>query len=283
MVIGILKERFEDEQRVALSPFGVESIIRSGAEVIIEAGAGLQARFTDEQYQKAGATIAYSPEEAAGRAGIVLKVMPPERHEWEMIGEGQMLMSFQLLGMGRKGFIDYLLKNNVTCVAFEHLRGSDKAYPVLRIMSEISGQVAAQIAGRYLRSDHGGRGVLLGGLGGIAPAATVILGAGASGMAAAQSILGLGGQVILLDHDLDRHGVIHYCVPNMPSVVARTSTYALTNVLLPYLKVMLGGFDPERETTPCVRCGVITHKGEPTHSILNDVYGIDVDPYDCCQ
>ena len=204
MVIGILKERFEDEQRVALSPFGVESIIRSGAEVVIEAGAGMQARFTDEQYQKAGATIAYSPEEAAGRAGIVLKVMPPEQHEWEMVGDGQMLMSFQLLGMGRKGFIEYLLKNNVTCVAFEHLRGSDKAYPVLRIMSEISGQVAAQIAGRYLRSDHGGRGVLLGGLGGIAPAATVILGAGASGMAAAQSILGLGGQVILLDHDLDR-------------------------------------------------------------------------------
>lgn len=370
MVIGILKERFEDEQRVALSPFGVESIIRSGAQVVIETGAGDHARFSDEQYQKAGATVAYSAEEAAGRAGVVLKVMPPEQNEWEMLNAGQILMSFQLLGMGRKNFVEYMLKNKVTGVAFEHMRAKDGSYPVLRLMSEISGQVAAQIAGRYLRSDHGGRGVLIGGLGGIAPAATVIIGAGASGLAAAQAILGLGGQVILLDSDLDRlrdadmyfnkrvttvmatpenlrrgcriadvlitsisindpdshhiiteemvktmkpgavvvdisinqggcvetsrpttikdpvfekHGVIHYCVPNMPSVVARTSTYALTNVLLPYLKVVLSGFDPDLSTDPCVRCGVTMHDGMPTHSILRDIYGMDVDAYDCCQ
>ena len=370
MVIGILKERFEDEQRVALSPFGVESLVQAGAQVILEQGAGENARFTDEQYQKAGATIAYSAEETAGRAGIVLKVMPPEKEEWELLSEGQILMSFQLLGMGRKQFVEYMLQNKVTGIAFEHLRARDKSYPVLRLMSEISGQVAAQIAGRYLRSDHGGRGVLLGGLGGIAPAATVIIGAGASGMAAAQSILGLGGQVILHDSDLERlraadlyfnkrvttvmatpenlrrgariadvlitsisindpgshhiiteemvktmkpgavvvdisinqggcvetsrpttikdpvfekHGVIHYCVPNMPSVVARTSTYALTNVLLPYLHVMLDGFDPTKDTTPCVRCGVTMHECEPTHEIINDIYGMDVDAYDCCQ
>ena len=371
MVIGILKERFEDEQRVALSPFGVESLVQSGAQVIIESGAGDHARFSDEQYQKAGADIAYSPEEAAGRGDIVLKVMPPLKNEWEMLPDGKIFMSFQLLGMGRRQFVDHLLEKKITSVAFELLRTTAEHYPVQVLMSEVSGQVAAQIAGRYLRSDHGGRGVLLGGLGGIAPAAVVILGAGASGMAAAQAILGLGGQVILLDKDLERlryadmyfnkrittvmatpenlrrgcriadvfigaisindseshhmitedmvktmkpgavvvdisinqggcletsrpttikdpvfekHGVIHYCVPNMPSVVARTSTYALTNVLLPYLKALIpDGFDAEKDTDPCVRCGVVTWDGNPTHQILQDVYGMEFDPFDCCE
>ncbi|MBN1448104.1 MAG: alanine dehydrogenase [Bacteroidetes bacterium] len=370
MVIGILKERFEDEQRVALSPFGVESLVRSGAQVIIETGAGLQARFPDEQYQKAGASIAYSAEEVAGRGDVVMKVMPPLKEEWRRIPDGTLFMSFQLLGMGRKQFIEYVLEKNITTLAYELLRSEDGGYPALRVMSEVSGQVAAQIAGRYLRSDHGGRGVLLGGLGGVAPAAVVILGAGASGMSAAQAILGLGGQVILLDNDLERlryadqyfnkrvttvmatpenlrrgcriadvfigaisindreshqiiteemvktmkpgavaidisinqggcietsrpmtikdpvfekYGVIHYCVPNMPSVVARTSTYALTNVLLPYLQALIPGFDPLKSTKPCVRCGVVTWNGKATHSILNDIYGMDVDAFDCCE
>lgn len=369
MVIGILKERFEDEQRVALSPFGVESLVNSGAQVVLESGAGTHARFSDEQYQKSGATIAYSMDEAIGRGDVVLKVMPPGREEWKLLDAGQILMSFQLLGTGRREFVEHMLSNNITGLAFELLRGKDKSYPVLRLMSEISGQVAAQIAGRYLRSDHGGRGVLLGGLGGVAPAAVVILGAGASGLAAAQAILGLGGQVILLDNNIEqlryadqyfgkrittvmatpenlrrgcriadvfigaisifdieshhiitenmvktmksgaviidisinqggcietsrpttikdpvfeKHGVIHYCVPNMPSVVARSSTYALTNVLLPYLKVLIPGFDPSKETDPCVRCGVFTHQGKPTHDIMRDIYGMDIDEYDCC-
>ncbi|MBE0644314.1 MAG: alanine dehydrogenase [Bacteroidetes bacterium] len=369
MVIGILKERFEDEQRVALSPFGVEALVNAGANVIIESGAGIDARFADEQYQKAGATIAYSAEEAAGRADIVLKVMPMVKEEWELLRPGQTLMSFQLLGMGRKGFIDHMLANNVTTIAYEYMRRSDGTYPVLRVMSEISGQVAAQIAGRYLRSDHGGRGVLLGGLGGVAPAATVIIGSGASGLAAAQAVIGLGGQVILLDNDVDqlryadsffskrittvvaspenlrrgcriadvlitaisindeeshhivteemvktmkpgavivdmsinqggcvetsrpttikdpvfiKHGVIHYAVPNMPSVVARTSTYALTNTILPYLKVALKGLSPDVKTDPCIRCGMLTWKGKATHAILQDIYDMEVEPFDCC-
>ncbi|MFZ1730783.1 MAG: alanine dehydrogenase [Bacteroidota bacterium] len=369
MVLGILKERFEDEQRVALSPFGVEALTQIGAQVIIESGAGVAARFPDEQYQKAGATVVYSVEEAAGRADIVLKVMPMVKEEWELLREGQILMSFQLLGMGRKAFIDHAIEKKVGVIAYEYMRNNDGSYPVLRVMSEISGQVAAQIAGRYLRSDHGGRGVLIAGLGGVAPAATVIIGSGASGMAAAQAIIGLGGQVILLDNDVDKlreadthfnkrittvvaspenlrrgcriadvlitaisindeeshhiitedmvktmkpgavivdmsinqggcvessrpttikdpvfvkHGVIHYAVPNMPSVVARTSTYALTNTILPYLKIMLKGVQPELKTNPCVSCGILAWQGKATHEILHDIYGMDVEPFNCC-
>lgn len=369
MVIGILKERFDDEQRVALSPFGVESLVNSGAQVILETGAGVEARFPDEQYQKVGATIAYSAEETIGRADVVLKVMPMEQEEWEMLREGQILMSFQLLGMGRKPFIDYVMEKKVGTIAFEYMRAADGSYPVLRVMSEISGQVAAQIASRYLRSDHGGRGILLGGLGGVAPAATVIIGAGASGMAAAQAVLGLGGQVILLDNNVDRlreadqffnkrittvvaspehlrrgcriadvlitaisideeeshhiiseemvktmkpgavivdmsinqggcvessrpttindpvfvkHAVIHYAVPNMPSVVARTATYALTNAILPYLKIVIGGIPTSIKTEPCVRCGIVTWQGNASHSVLQDLYGMNAEPFECC-
>ncbi len=368
MIIGILKERFNNEQRVALTPFGVESLVAAGAQVIVECDAGSDVRFTDEMYIHAGATIAYSAEETAGRADILLKVMPPANEEYDFLRAGQVFLSFQLLGMGRKPYVDHLLEKHVTAIAYELLKARDGSFPILRLMSEISGQVAAQVAARFLRSDHGGRGVLLGGLAGVAPAAVVIIGAGTSGMSAAQAMLGLGAQIILLDNDLERlrmadqyfnkrvttvmaspenlrrgcriadvlvgaisigddavhhliseemvktmkegavildisinqggcvetsrpttvsdpifvkHGVIHYAVPNMPSVVARTSTYALTNALLPYLLVLLGGFDPSKTTEPCVRCGVITHGGKATHAILNDIYGRDVEPYEC--
>jgi len=370
MVIGILKERFEDEQRVALSPFGVESLIQGGAEVVIESGAGVEARFSDEQYEKAGATIAYSPEEAAGRAGLVLKVMPPLKEEYELLSENQILISFLLLGMEQRDFVNHLLENKVTALGLELVRDKDGTFPISHMMSEISGQVGALIAARYLRSDLGGRGILLGGLAGVAPAAIVILGAGASGLAAAQAAIGLGAQVILLDKDIrrlryadeyfhkrvttvmatpenlrrgchiadvfigaiwiedeksthiisedmvktmkpgaviidisinqggcvetsrpttigdpvfEKHGIIHYCVPNMPSVVARTSTYALTNAILPYARILAeSGFSPDITTDPCIRCGVVTHHGKGTHSILTDIYGIDLVPYECC-
>jgi alanine dehydrogenase len=369
MIIGILKERFVNEQRVALSPFGVESLVAAGAQVVVEHDAGADARFSDEQYINAGAVIAYSAEETAGRAGILLKVMPPEEAEYDLLQQDQVLMSFQLLGMGKKKYVEHLLERKVTAVAYELLKAKDGTFPIMRLMSEISGQVAAQVASRFLRSDHGGRGVLLGGLAGVAPAAVVIIGAGASGMSAAQAMLGLGAQIILLDNDLDRlrladqyfnkrittvmaspenlrrgckiadvlvgaisisddgghhliteemvktmkagaviidisinqggcvetsrpttitdpiffkHGVIHYAVPNMPSVVARTSTYALTNALLPFLQTLLNGFDPKAKYDPCVRCGVITHAGNGTHTMLHDIYGLDVEPYECC-
>lgn len=366
MNVGILKERFEDEQRVALSPFGVESIVRCGAKVIVEEGAGVHARFTDEQYRQAGATIIYSPEEVAGRADLLLKVMPPLRDEYKYLVEGQTLMSFLLLGMGRKVFFESLLVRNITAVGLEYLQTPDGGFPILRLMSEISGQVAALVASRYLRSDQGGRGVLLGGLAGIAPAAVVILGGGATGFSAAQSAIGLGAQVIVLDKSMDRlrefdlyfakrvttviatlenirrgiqiadvfigaitidddeshhliteemvktmkpgaviidisinqggcvetshpttirdpvymkHGVIHYCVPNMPSVVARTSTYAMTNGILPLVqRICAEGIAGALANDPMLRSGVVTHRGTAAHRVAEELYNLPFQP-----
>jgi alanine dehydrogenase len=365
MIIGILKERFEDEQRVALSPYGVESLTSVGIQVVIEAGAGAGARFEDSQYEESGATIVYSPDEAAGRADIVLKVMPLLRNEFEFIREGQTLLSFMLLGMGKKPFIEYFMANNITAIGLELLKDSQGNFPILQLMSEISGQVSAQVAGRWLRSDSGGRGVLLGGLEGVAPAAVVILGAGTTGMAAANALLGLGAQIILLDNDLYKlrhaeqyfnkrittviaspenlrrgckiadvliaaisineeqshhiisedmvktmkpgavildisinqggcvetsrpttirdptfvkYDVIHYAVPNMPSVVARSSTYALTNGILNYLmELNKKGITQVVTKGECLSCGVVTYQGHPIHPLLMELYGIQIE------
>jgi alanine dehydrogenase len=364
MIIGILKERFEDEQRVALSPYGVESLTNAGIQVVMESGAGAAARFDDDQYERTGASIAYSPEETAGRADIVLKVMPPLREEFELLQEGQTLLSFMLLGMGKKPFIEHLMNNKITAIGFELMKDQNGNFPIMQLMSEISGQLAAQVAGRWLRSDFGGRGVLLGGLEGVAPAAVVILGAGATGMAAANALLGLGAQVVLLDNDLYKlrhatqyfnkhittviaspenlrrgckiadvliaaisindeqshhiisedmvktmkpgsvildisinqggcvetsrpttikdptfvkHDIIHYAVPNMPSLVARTSTYALTNGILPYLLELGGkGIESVLKKKECLGCGVVTYQGAPVHPLLQEMYGIEL-------
>ncbi len=368
MTIGILKERFEDEQRVSLSPFGVESLVRAGARVVIETNAGREARFPDDQYEQAGANILYSASEVIGRSDVVMKVMPPAKEEYEQLQEGQTLFCYMNLGVTKKAFVQHLISHRVTAVAYELLRGRDGGFPILSVMSEISGQVAALIGARYMRSDQGGRGVLLGGVAGVAPAAVVILGAGNAGFAAAQACMGLGAQVIMLDNDIDRlraadlyfnkrittviaspenirrgvtiadvfigaisitseeghqiiseemvktmkpgaviidisinqggcvatsrpttindpifvkHGVVHYCVPNMPSMVARSSTYALTNSLLPYVTAMLA--QPNNPITDIerLRCGVITHAGQARHDVLQALYDLPVDPILC--
>ncbi len=369
MTIGILKERFEDEQRVALSPFGVESLVNAGATVVIQSGAGEGSRFEDDLYRGSGGTIVYSAEEAAGRADVILKVMPPVKDELELLTEDKSLLSFLMLGMGQRWFVDHLMQSKCTAVGLELLRGKGGSYPILRLMSEISGQIAVLVGSRYLRSDQGGRGVLLGGVAGVAPAAVVILGIGASGYAAAQTALGLGAQVIVMDNDLERlreadkhlgkqittvmatpenirrgvkiadvfigaiaindeashhlvtedmvktmkpgavvidisvtqggcietirpttikdptfekYGVIHYGVPNMPSMVARSSTYALTNATLPFLlSLSKNGVDATIAAERYFRCGVVTHHGVPVHSLLNDIYDIPVEPLDC--
>jgi alanine dehydrogenase len=310
----------------------------------------------------------YSAEEAAGRSDLLIKVMPPLKSEFDYLVEGQTLLCHLLLGMGQRPLIDTLIQKHMTAIGMELLQASDGSYPVLRLMSEISGQVAAQIAARLLRSDQGGRGILLGGLAGVAPAAVVILGGGASGFTAAQAVLGHGAQVILLDSDLEKlrqadlyfgkrvttviaspenirrgmriadvfigaisitdesshhivsedmvktmkpgaviidisinqggcvetsrpttirepkfvkHQVIHYCVPNMPSVVARTSTYALTNGVLPYLlRLLKNGLDQCLASDASLRSGVAICKGKPWHPVIHEIYGIESHLYD---
>ncbi|UCH66008.1 MAG: alanine dehydrogenase [Ignavibacterium sp.] len=204
MRIGIPKETLHEEKRVALSPAGVDSLVRAGHTVYIETGAGLNSQFTDEEYSSTGANIVYTAEEAFKRAELITKVATLTNEEAEMLQDNQIIFSFLHLAVGKKKVVENLLKKKVTAVALELIE-RDSRLPILHIMSEIAGQLAIQEAERYLESSiEEGRGILLGGITGVAPAAVVILGAGVVGVSAARAALGRGAQVIVIDNDLHR-------------------------------------------------------------------------------
>jgi alanine dehydrogenase len=204
MRIGIPKETLYEEKRVALSPAGVDSLVRAGHTVYIETGAGKSSQFTDEEYSTTGAQIVYSAEEAFKRAELIAKVATLTNEEAEMLQDHQIIFSFFHLAVGKKNVIENLLKRKITAIALELIE-RDSRLPILHIMSEIAGQLAIQEAERYLESSvKDGRGILLGGITGVAPAAVVIIGAGVVGVSAARAALGRGAQVIVIDNDLHR-------------------------------------------------------------------------------
>lgn len=204
MRIGIPKENLNEEKRVALAPAGVDSLVRAGHTVYIESNAGEGSHFSDEDYAKTGATIVYTKEEAIRRAEMIVKVAPLTDTEVEMLQESQILFSFLHLAIGKKNIIDKLLDKKITAIGYELIE-KDNRLPVLHSMSEIAGQLSIQVAEQFLESYKvGGRGILLGGITGVAPAAVVILGAGVVGTTAARAALGRGAQVIVIDKDLNR-------------------------------------------------------------------------------
>jgi alanine dehydrogenase len=204
MRFGIPKETLYEEKRVALAPAGVDALVRAGHTVYIESGAGLGSHFTDEEYRETGAQIVYSHEEAFARAEVIVKVAPLSEEEADFLQENQIIFSFLHLAVGKKKIIEQLLKKKVTAIGYELIEDEERL-PVLHSMSEIAGQLAIQVAERQLESfSSGGRGILLGGITGVAPAAVVILGAGVVGTTAARAALGRGAQVIVIDKDLTR-------------------------------------------------------------------------------
>lgn len=204
MRIGIPTETRWEERRVALSPAGVDSLVRQGHTIYIQSGAGDSSNFSDEEYRKVGATIVYNAEEAFGRAELVVKVAPPSNEEVELLIDEQILLSFLHLAVGRKQVLDKLIEKKITAIGLELIEENSRL-PILNSMSEIAGQLAIQVAEQYLESYRkDGRGILLGGITGVAPAAIVILGAGVVGISAARAALGRGAQVIVIDKDLNR-------------------------------------------------------------------------------
>lgn len=204
MRFSIPKETLYEEKRVALAPAGVDALVRAGHTVYIESGAGEGSHFSDEEYRKTGAQIVYSAEEAYLRAEVIVKVAPLQEFEADMLQENQTLFSFLHLAVTKKKIIDQLLKKKITAIGYELIEDEERL-PVLHSMSEIAGQLSIQVAEKYLESfSAGGRGILLGGITGVAPAAVVILGAGVVGVSAARAALGRGAQVIVIDKNLNR-------------------------------------------------------------------------------
>jgi alanine dehydrogenase len=204
MRIGIPKETRFEEKRVALAPAGVDTLIRGGHTVYVQTNAGETCNFTDEDYRKTGANIVYSPEEVYLRSEMIVKVAPIADEEVNLLQEDQILFSFLHLALSKKNVIESLLKKNITAIGYELIE-QDDFLPVQEAMSEIAGQLSIQVAEQYLENrSEGGRGILLGGIPGVAPAAVVIIGGGVVGTAAARAALGRGAQVIVIDKDLKR-------------------------------------------------------------------------------
>lgn len=320
MIIGVPKEIKISENRVGLTDAGVKQLTLEGHTVLVETNAGLGCQISDEQYAKAGAKILGSAKEVYGKAEMIIKVKEPLPDEYDLLRENQILYTYLHLAAEPK-LTKVLCERKVKAVAYETIQNPDGSLPLLTPMSEVAGRMATQIGAYYLQKDHGGKGILLGGVPGVKRGRVTIIGAGVVGINAAKMAVGLGAEVFMLDVNRARleylddvfqgrlttlysnsqniedsvtksdlvvgavlltgrkaphlvtkqmvssmsagsvvvdvavdqggcietcrptshqnptyevDGVIHYCVPNMPGVVARTSTYALTNATFKY-------------------------------------------------
>ena len=203
MKVGIPKEVKNHEYRVAITPIGVHELTAHGHEVFVERAAGVGSQIPDEEYVAAGAKILDSADEVWGTADLVLKVKEPIAEEYHRMREGLTLFTYLHLAAD-KPLTEELIQRNVTAIAYETVQLPSGGLPLLYPMSEVAGCLAPQVGAHALLKAQGGSGVLLGGIGGVANAKVVIIGAGVSGQNAANIALGMGADVTLLDTDLDK-------------------------------------------------------------------------------
>jgi alanine dehydrogenase len=203
LLIGVPKEVSVQENRVSLVPDGVALLCRNGHQVMVEAGAGITAHFSDHAYSEAGANIVHSPKEVY-KADIILKVGPATRDEIELMRPKQTVISAIQIAMQCEDYFRAMLSKKVTALAFETIRDKTNQLAIIRAMSEIAGSTSIFIAAEYLASSEYGRGEMFGGFTGITPSEVVIIGAGTVGEFAARSAIGLGALVKVFDNSVYR-------------------------------------------------------------------------------
>jgi alanine dehydrogenase len=213
MIIGILKEIKTEENRVSMTPAGVEMMRQSGHDVLVERNAGAGSGFADQRYADAGASIIETPQEIFGRADMVMHVKEPLPQEYDLIREGQIVFTYLHLAAAKE-LTQALIGSRAICIAYETIQKPDGTLPLLTPMSEVAGRMAIQEGAKYLEMAQGGLGVLLGGVPGVDPGTVVIIGGGVVGTNAAKMACGLGAKVYILDMNLDR---LRYLSDVMPS------------------------------------------------------------------
>jgi len=367
MIIGIPQEIKIREKRVAITPAGAHELSVRGHTVFIENGAGEGSGISNEEYVRAGAEILKKPEDIWNRADMIIKVKEPLGPELKMLREGQILFTYLHLAPDKK-LTETLLKEKIIGIAYETIRLNNGHLPLLAPMSEVAGRLSIQMGCAALEAKNGGKGLLLSGVPGVAPAKVTILGGGIAGFNAAQVAAGTGAEVRILDINQERlrflsdifhtrvttlmsnktniekyisdsdlvigavlipgsrapkllthdiiasmgpgsafvdiaidqggcsetsrptthdnpmyveHGVVHYCVTNMPGAVPRTSTCALTNSTLPYiLKIAEKGYREAMKEDDALAGGLNTHLGTLTCRQVGESLGLDWEKID---
>jgi alanine dehydrogenase len=359
MKVGVPKEVKNNEYRVAITPAGVNELVRNGHEVFIQQEAGVGSSIPDADFVTAGARILPTADDVWQTGDLILKVKEPVAEEYQRMRKDQVLFTYLHLAASRP-CTDALLESGITAIAYETVQLPDGSLPLLAPMSEVAGRMAPQVGAHHLQRDGGGRGVLMGGVSGVYAAKVVVLGAGVSGMSAAAIALGMQAEVLLVDkniarlrqadaiyqghcqtvasnmyeieravHDADLvigavlvpgakapmlvsndlvsrmkpgavlvdisidqggcfedshptthaepiypvHDTIFYCVANMPGAVPHTSTYALTNVTLPYaVEIANRGWRDALRRDPSFALGLNTHEGQVTCQPVADAH-----------
>lgn len=215
MRIGVPREIKTNENRIALVPAGAAALVAAGHQVYIETGAGVGSGFEDSDYEAVGATIVFDAASAWGHAELLLKVKEPIAAEWKYLRDDLVLFTYLHFAADEQ-LTKAHLASGATCIAYETVELPSRELPLLTPMSEVAGRMAVQQGAKYLEKLYGGRGVLLGGVPGVAPANVVILGGGVVGTNAAKMAAGLGARTVILDLSLER---LRYLSDVMPANV----------------------------------------------------------------
>src|SRR5262245_48704532 len=213
MKIGVPKEIKTNENRIALVPAGAEQLVTAGHTVLVESGAGLGSGFSDDMYKSAGARIAPDAAAVWQDSEMIMKVKEPIQSEWPHMRRGQIVFTYFHFAADER-LTKAHIQSGAVCIAYETVELPSRELPLLTPMSEVAGRMAVQEGAKYLEKLYGGRGVLLGGVPGVAPAKVVILGGGIVGINAAKMAAGMGAKVTIIDLSLER---LRYLSDVMPA------------------------------------------------------------------
>ena len=266
MLVGIPKELKNNEFRVSTTPAGVHALVVAGHTVFVEKSAGLGSSISDEEYVKAGGTILDTADEVWAKSEMIIKVKEPIAQEYSRMREGQILFTYLHLAASRE-CTDAIIQSGITAIAYETVE-LDRYLPLLAPMSEVAGRMSIQVGAAALQRPNGGRGVLLGGVPGVAPGKVVILGGGSVGVSAAAMAIGLRADVTLLDINLKRLGEIDEMFHGQVRTIA-SSAYAIEQYCME-ADLVIGGVLIPGAAAPKLVTDAMVAKMKPG-SVLVDV------------
>ena len=266
MLVGIPKEVKNNEFRVSNTPAGVHALVLAGHTVFVEKSAGVGSAITDAEYVKAGATILDTADEVWAKSEMIIKVKEPIAEEYHRMRKGQILFTYLHLAASRE-CTDAIIKSGVTAIAYETVE-LNRTLPLLAPMSEVAGRMSIQVGAAALQRPNGGRGVLLGGVPGVAPGKVVVLGGGSVGVSAASMAAGLRADVTLLDINLKRLAEIDDIFQGRVKTVA-SSSYAIEELVME-ADLVIGGVLIPGAAAPKLVTDAMVAKMKPG-SVLVDV------------